>query len=136
MCKLWAMKRLFEMCKVYRGDVYLEVYSLLQPYPINSTSIQRSYIYVGFIYCYCTDLREIKRIVDDHLNIKVYQYIFLVFFFFFTFFYIYFHHFTIRYQHELLPNLWKGSCPSIVLQSLKIICVVLSTHCKFFFLRN
>ena len=25
MCKLWAMKRLFGMCKVYRGDVYPEV---------------------------------------------------------------------------------------------------------------
>ena len=89
------MKRLFEMCKVYRGDVYLEVYSLLQPYPINSTSIQRSYIYVGFIYCYCTDLREIKRIVDDHLNIRVYQYIFLVYF---TFLYIYIYIFLSFYN--------------------------------------
>ena len=97
------MKRLFEMCKVYRGDVYLEVYSLLQPYPINSTSIQRSYIYVGFIYCYCTDLREIKRIVDDHLNIRVYQYIFLVYFtFIYIYIYIYFYHFTTLTTIEIL----------------------------------
>ena len=61
------------------------MYSLLQPYLINSTSILRSYIYVRFLYCYCTHLREIKRIVDDHFNIKVYQYIFLVFFFLYIF---------------------------------------------------
>ena len=41
---------------------------------------------MGLLYCYCTHLREIKRIVDDHLNIRVYQYIFLVSF---TWFYIF-----------------------------------------------
>ena len=40
-------------------------------YPINSTSIIRFYIYVRLLYCYCTHQREIKRIVDEHLNIRV-----------------------------------------------------------------
>ena len=47
-----------------------------------------------FIVIYDTHLREIKRIVGDHLNIRIYQYIFLVSF---TLFYIYFHHFTINW---------------------------------------
>ena len=105
------------------------MYSLLRHYPTNSTSILRSYIYVGLLYCYYTYLREIKRIVNDHLNIRVYQYIFLVFF---TLFYIY-----LSFYNTLLARtstqFWKGSCPPIVLQTSKIIYVVLSTHCKFFF---
>ena len=65
--------------------------SLLQPYPINSTSILRFYLYVGLLYYYCTHRRDIKRIVDDHLNTRVYQYIFPVFF---IFCFIYFYYFT------------------------------------------
>ena len=46
---------------------------------------------MGLLYCYCTDLRDIKKIVDDHLNIRVYRYIFLVFF---LLSFIYFFYFT------------------------------------------
>ena len=78
---------------------------------------------------YFTVIVQIKRIVDDQLNIRVYQYIFLVSF---TLIYIF-----LSFYNTLLAQastqFWKGSCPPIVLQTSKIICVVLSTHCKFSF---
>ena len=51
--------------------------------------------------------------MDDHLNIKVYQYIFLVSF---TFFYIYFHHFTIKLTvYSLLIGIKQYIFISIIL---------------------
>ena len=96
---------------------------------MNTTSILKSYIYVRLLCYYCTHLRDIKRIVDDHLNTRVYQYIFLVFFFVLSI--------SIISQHAISMSLYpisKGSCNSIVFETLKFICVVLFTYCKFSFL--
>ena len=106
------------------------MYSLLKPYPMNTTSILKSYIYVRLLCYYCTHLRDIKRIVDDHLNTRVYQYIFLVFFFVLSI--------SIISQHAISMSLYpisKGSSISIILQTSKVICVVFSTYRKFFFLK-
>ena len=97
---------------------------------MNTTSILKSYIYVRLLCYYCTHLRDIKRIVDDHLNTRVYQYIFLVFFFVLSI--------SIISQHAISMSLYpisKGSSISIILQTSKVICVVFSTYRKFFFLK-
>ena len=109
---------------------------------MNFTSILRFYIYVRLFYCYCTHLRDVKKIVNDHLNIKVYQYIFLVFFLL-SFIYFLFSSYLVLYisfisQHVISISLYsisKGSCNPIVFETSKVICVVISTYCKFSFLR-
>ena len=104
---------------------------------MNSTSILRLYIYIyiyiyeRLLYCYCTHLRDIKKIVNDHLNTKIYQYIY---FLFSSYLVLYISFIS---QHVIGMSLYpisKGSNP-IVFETSKVICAVISTYYKFFFLR-
>ena len=91
------MKRLLGMCKWW-NVLNLQRRCISISVLIITILSHKLYKYSKVLYiCETTllllyiHLRDIKRIVDDHLNTRVYQYIF---FFFFLLFFIYFYRFT------------------------------------------
>ena len=135
MCKLWGMKRLLGICKWW---------NVLRPYGrctsisefIITTLSHKLYKHPKVLYiCGITLLLWYTSKRDqincgwplEYKSLSIYIYCFLlILFYLFPLF------------HNMLSarastQFWKGSCPPIVLQTSNIICVVLSTHCNFFF---